>query len=121
VSKLSIATHFARHVLKHNTFCALVRLDRPERSDKERDWTMKIETEMPRVFIHPDGRMDRKNAARYLGCSPKTLADWAMKGIGPRYALLGGRAFYFLEDLQTWIAAAPRMVGTGGRAMRGAA
>ena len=79
---------------------------------------MKIDTDTQRVFIHPDGRMDRKNAARYLGCSPKTLADWAMKGQGPQYVLLGGRAFYFLEDLQSWIAAAPRLAGTGGRDIR---
>lgn len=80
--------------------------------------TMKIEADTPRLFIHPDGRMDRKNAARWLGCSPKTLADWAIKGIGPRYVLLGGRTFYFVEDLQAWIAAAPRHAGTAGRAGR---
>ena len=60
---------------------------------------MKIETETPRVFLHPDGRMDRKNTAIYLGCAPKTLADWAMKGIGPKYVMLGGKAFYFVQDL----------------------
>lgn len=79
---------------------------------------MKIDADTQRVFIHPDGRMDRKNAARYLGCSPKTLADWATKGQGPLYVLLGGRAFYFLEDLASWIAAAPRLAGTGGRDLR---
>lgn len=57
----------------------------------------------PRLFIHPDGRMNRKNAAGYLGCSPKTLADWATKGIGPAYVMVGGRAFYFRADLDTWI------------------
>ena len=79
---------------------------------------MKIDTDIYRVFIHPDGRMERKNAACYLGCSPKTLADWAMKGQGPQYLLLGWRAFYVLEDLQSWIAAAPRLAGTGGRVIR---
>ena len=79
---------------------------------------MNIDIDSQGVFIHPDGRMNRKNAARDLGCSPKTLADWAMKGQGPQYVLLGGRAFYFLEDLQSWIAAAPRLAGTGGREMR---
>tara|TARA_R100001086_G_scaffold238371_2_gene163064 strand:- start:1736 stop:2068 length:333 start_codon:yes stop_codon:yes gene_type:complete len=76
---------------------------------------MKIDTDTQRVFIHPDGRMDLKATARYLGYSPKTLADWAMKGQGPQYVLLGGRAFYFLEDVQAWVAAAPRLAGTGGR------
>ena len=71
--------------------------------------------EIPRVFVHPDGRMDRKNAAIYIGNSPKTMADWAMKGIGPKYVLLGGRAFYFLDDLNLWIGTAPRLAGTSGR------
>lgn len=73
---------------------------------------MKIETETPRVFLHPDGRMDRKNTALYLGCAPKTLADWAMKGIGPKYVMLGGRAFYFIQDLDEWIAEQPRIKGS---------
>ncbi len=73
---------------------------------------MKIETETPRVFLHPDGRMDRKNTAIYLGCAPKTLADWAMKGIGPKYVMLGGKAFYFVQDLDEWIAEQPRIRGS---------
>ncbi|MBT5943901.1 MAG: helix-turn-helix domain-containing protein [Rhodospirillaceae bacterium] len=59
--------------------------------------------ESHRVFIHPDGRMDRKNTGLYLGCAPKTLADWASKGKGPEYVMIGGRAFYFQDDLSTWI------------------
>ena len=78
---------------------------------------MTLKPETLHVFIHPDGRMDRKNAARYLGCSPKTLADWALKGIGPRYILLGGRTFYFLVALKARIAAAPPRAGNSvGRA-----
>lgn len=73
---------------------------------------MKIEIETPRVFLHPDGRMDRKNTAIYLGCAPKTLADWAMKGIGPKYMMLGGKAFYFVQDLDEWIAEQPRIRGS---------
>jgi hypothetical protein len=62
-----------------------------------------LEVTEVRVFIHPDGRMNRKNAAIYLGCSPKTLADWATKGIGPAYVFVGGRAFYFRTALDSWI------------------
>lgn len=36
----------------------------------------------PEVLILPDGRMDRKNAATYLGNAPKTLAQYASKGVG---------------------------------------
>ena len=53
--------------------------------------------------ILPDGRMDAKNAARYLGCSPKTLAHMRCSGKGPPF-LKPGRIFYFLEDLDAWLA-----------------
>jgi len=66
---------------------------------------MEMTANEPRVFIHPDGRMNRKNAGLYLGCSPKTLADWATKGSGPPYVFVGGRAFYFRDALDTWIKA----------------
>jgi len=66
---------------------------------------MLISTEEPRIFMHPDGRMNRKNAALYLGCAPKTLADWATKGSGPPYVFVGGRAFYFRDALDAWIKA----------------
>jgi hypothetical protein len=65
---------------------------------------MSNDFETYRVFIHPDGRMDRKNAAMYLGCAAKTLADWASKGTGPAYVMVGGRAFYFRDDMDSWIA-----------------
>jgi hypothetical protein len=76
---------------------------------------MRAEIETVRVFVHPDGRMDRKNAAIYLGCAPKTLADWATKGIGPRYVMVGGRVFYFQEDLDSWIASQPRAASSARR------
>lgn len=72
-------------------------------------------TETARVFVHPDGRLDRKNAAIYLGFAPKTLADWATKAHGPRYAMVGGRVFYFKDDLDSWIGQQPRHCGSGGR------
>jgi hypothetical protein len=68
-----------------------------------------------RVFVHPDGRMDRKNAALYVGCAAKTLADWATKGIGPVYIRVGGRSFYFRSDLDSWIAKQPRHCAAAGR------
>ena len=64
---------------------------------------MQTEVQVARVFVHPDGRMNRKNAALYVGCAAKTLADWATKGIGPRYVMVGGRAFYFRQELDAWI------------------
>jgi hypothetical protein len=63
-----------------------------------------------RVRVLPDGRLDRKNAALYLGRSPKTLAQWAMQGKGPRSHDIGGRAFYYLEECKAY--AAHRRNGT---------
>ena len=76
---------------------------------------MRAELEIARVFVHPDGRMDRKNAAIYLGCAAKTLADWATKGTGPRYVMVGGRAFYFQDDLDSWIASQERVTSSAQR------
>ena len=55
------------------------------------------------VRMLPDGRMDRENAARYLGYRPKTLAMWALARKGPRSVKVGGRVFYFREDLDAFV------------------
>lgn len=55
------------------------------------------------VVILPDGRMDRKNAARYLGMRSKTLAMWKTLGKGPKFRKVGGKAFYFKGDLDAFI------------------
>jgi Helix-turn-helix domain len=65
------------------------------------------------VVILPDGRMNRKNAALYLGLSEKTLAMHASRGTGPAF-IKPGRVFYFRDDLDDWLKAAP----SGGRPLR---
>ena len=59
--------------------------------------------EQVRVRLLPDGRMDRANAAKYLGRSVKTLAMWTMEGKGPDSILVGGRRFYFKDKLDAFI------------------
>lgn len=54
------------------------------------------------VKVFPDGRMDVKNASRYLGLEEKTLAMKRSDGTGPRF-IKRGRIFYFKEDLDAWI------------------
>ena len=54
-------------------------------------------------MILPDGRMNVKDAALYLGLSEKTLAIWRSTGVGPPYIKLG-KIFYFKDDLDSWIA-----------------
>ncbi len=55
-----------------------------------------------RIRVLPDGRVSRADAAAFLGRSPKTLADWYSKGIGPRPRKVGGRVFYFVRDLEAY-------------------
>ena len=45
-------------------------------------------------------------AARFVGLSIRTLEKHRIYGTGPRYAKLGGRVVYSLEDLQAWVASA---------------
>ena len=59
--------------------------------------------EQVRVRVLPDGRLTRKDAAKYLGRAEKTLAMWEMEGKGPRSVLVGGRRFYFKEVLDIFI------------------
>jgi hypothetical protein len=56
----------------------------------------------PTVFLFPDGRMNAKNAAIYLGLSPKTLAMWRCQGKGPDF-IKRGRIFYFKDALDRWV------------------
>ena len=56
-----------------------------------------------RIRVLPDGRMDRENAAKYLGRKPKTLAMWQLEGRGPESILVGGRRFYYRETLDAFI------------------
>jgi hypothetical protein len=49
--------------------------------------------------------MTRKDAAAYLGREAKTLAMWAVQGKGPKAHRVGGRCFYYKEDLDAFIQA----------------
>ena len=61
------------------------------------------EIEQVRVRVLPDGRMNRENAAKYLGNAVKTLAMWELEGKGPKSLLVGGRRFYFKDALDAFI------------------
>jgi hypothetical protein len=55
------------------------------------------------VRILPDGRLSREHAARYLGLKDKTLAMWHLQGKGPKSIKVGGRRFYFQDELDRYI------------------
>jgi hypothetical protein len=75
---------------------------------------MTAEIETVRVVAYPDGRLNTDNAARFLGLSPKTLAIMRSNGTGPSF-VKRGRIFYFLDDLQAWVAE-PRRVRSSAQA-----
>lgn len=70
-----------------------------------------MNTENKKVAFYPDGRMDTKNAAAYLGLSVKTLAMKRSNGTGPKF-IKQGRIFYYKEDLDKWINACPKVTST---------
>jgi hypothetical protein len=58
------------------------------------------------LYIHPDGRMTTKVAARYTGMSVKTLAQWRYQGKGPAFTKpSNGYVYYFKDDLDAWLLA----------------
>jgi hypothetical protein len=59
--------------------------------------------EQVRVRVLPDGRLTRSDAARYIGAAEKTLAMWQLQGKGPRSVKVGGRVFYYRDDLDRFI------------------
>ena len=59
--------------------------------------------ERVKVRVLPDGRVSRKDSAAYLGKKPKTLAMWELEGKGPPSCKVGGRRFYMLEALQSYV------------------
>ncbi len=63
----------------------------------------KVESDEIRVRILPDGRMTRREAAKYLGKAEKTLAMWAVAKKGPKFVRVGGTCFYFREVLDNFI------------------
>lgn len=62
----------------------------------------KIAIESINIRMFPDGRLDSKNAATYLGLKEKTLAMMRGNGTGPKF-IKRGRIFYFKDDLDEWL------------------
>jgi hypothetical protein len=56
-----------------------------------------------RIRVLPDGRVPRETAAEFLGVKAATLAHWHWQGKGPRCVRVGGRCFYYLSDLESFV------------------
>jgi hypothetical protein len=75
------------------------------------DSVMDADIQRVKVVVFPDGRVDTENAALFVGLSPKTMAMMRSAGTGPKF-IKRGRVFYYLEDLQRWLAEQPRVHST---------
>jgi len=53
-------------------------------------------------------RTDEAGAALYLGVSPRTVRRWRKQEIGPAFHMVGGRAWYSIEDLDSYLEIARR-------------
>ena len=71
------------------------------------------------IVMFPDGRLDVKNAARYLGLKEKTLAMMRGNGTGPKF-IKRGRIFYYKDDLDAWLNANGRYLSTAQAFQQGA-
>jgi hypothetical protein len=63
---------------------------------------------MPRISYSAattgaDGRLNRIDAARYLGLTSKCLAEWKRMGKGPPSHKIGGMCFYYTNDLRAFV------------------
>ena len=54
------------------------------------------------VTVLDGGRLDRKNAARFLNRAPKTLSEWGRLGVGPKPFKVRGRILYYWADVQAY-------------------
>lgn len=48
-------------------------------------------------------KLNRREAAEYLGLSPTTLATWASIGRGPEFYKAGSRVWYLEATLRSWM------------------
>lgn len=51
-----------------------------------------------------DGLLTPEQVGELLALDPVTLAKWRTTAKGPAWIKIGRKAFYRLEDLQTWVA-----------------
>lgn len=56
-----------------------------------------------RHAVKPPEKLRREDAAEYLGVEKSTLDTWACRGKGPEFCKVGGKVWYFVDDLDAWL------------------
>ena len=70
----------------------------------------------------PPSLLSQEEAARYIGVSVPTLANWRHYGKGPTYRKIGRLCFYLIDDIEVWLdAQAVVPVPKGTKSRRGSA
>ena len=60
--------------------------------------------EQVKVRVLPDGRMNRRDTAQYLGVATKTVAMWDLRDPNKLGGVkVGGRRFYYKDRLDAFI------------------
>ena len=60
-----------------------------------------------RATVDALGRMSRSEAAKALGKTQQTLANWATAGIGPKSFKVQGRCYYWANEIREFAGAPP--------------
>lgn len=55
-----------------------------------------------KIAALPPRFLRTKEAAEFIGLSPRTLEKHRTYGTGPAYRKLGGRVVYAIDDLEAW-------------------
>ena len=53
--------------------------------------------------LHSPIKLNRREAAEYIGASYPTLCTWASVGGGPPYIKVGRKVVYMRSDLDAWM------------------
>lgn len=60
---------------------------------------------MKGIYIYPDGRISRKDAAKYIGVKPSTLRTWNCKGVHDEFfskIVIASKVYYRFTDVKSF-------------------
>lgn len=58
---------------------------------------------MTTATIEAPAKLNRVDAAEYIGVATATLATWASTGGGPAFIKSGRKVWYLVSDLDAWM------------------